>query len=266
MDLGLNGQVAVVTGAARGIGRAIAAEFVSEGARVVMIDADARVHQAASELNQDRAIAFDVDVTDFNAVKTVEATVRARVGPCDHLVHAAAIGSGRFGMPFWDLAPSDWEQTLRVNVIGTVNVAHAFAPIMAERRSGTILILGSVAAQIGSPTDPPYSASKAAVLNFAQCAARDLAPFGVRVNSLNPGMVQTKLNRAVWEAWQAKRPEGRCLSFEEWTAEKIQKLVPLNRWQAPEDLAAMAVFLASDRGKNITGQAINVDGGYVMHW
>jgi 2-hydroxycyclohexanecarboxyl-CoA dehydrogenase len=79
-------------------------------------------------------------------------------------------------------------------------------------------------------------------------------------------MVQTPLNRSVYEAWAREQPEAGRPSYEEWTAEKIQKLVPLNRWQEPEDIAAMAVFLASSRGRNITGQTINVDGGYVMHW
>ena len=147
---------------------------------------------------------------------------------------------------------------LKVNLIGAVNVAHAFAPAMAEAArvetradesasSRSILFLSSVAGQIGSQTDPPYSAAKAAVINFAQCAAKDLAPFGVRVNTLCPGMVQTPLNRGVYEAWASEQPESERSTYEAWTAEKIKKLVPLNRWQQPEDIAAMAVFLASNR-------------------
>ena len=129
-----------------------------------------------------------------------------------------------------------------------------------------MLFLASVAGQIGSQTDPPYSASKAALINFAQCAAKDLAPYGVRVNTLCPGMVRTDLNRGVWEAWARQQPPEKRQSYEEWAGEKIKKVVPLNRWQEPEDIAAMAVFLASAGGKNVTGQTINVDGGYVMHW
>ena len=121
-----------------------------------------------------------------------------------------------------------------------------------------------MAGQVGSQTDPPYSASKAALINFAQCAARDLAPSGVRVNTLCPGMVATELNRSVHAAWAQRQPAGEQLPFEQWAAEKIRRLVPLGRWQEAEDLAAMAVFLASPRAKNITGQTINVDGGYVM--
>ena len=129
-----------------------------------------------------------------------------------------------------------------------------------------MLFLASVAGQIGSQTDPPYSASKAGVINFAQCAAKDLAPYGVRVNSLCPGMVQTPLNRSVWQAWADQQPPEKRQDYETWAAEKIAKVVPLNRWQTPEDIAAMAVFLASDRAANVTGQTVNVDGGFVMHW
>jgi NAD(P)-dependent dehydrogenase (short-subunit alcohol dehydrogenase family) len=155
---------------------------------------------------------------------------------------------------------------LEVNVTGAVNVVHAFAPALVERRSGTMLLIASVAGQIGSQTDPPYSASKAALINFAQCAARDLAPHNVRVNALCPGMVQTALNRSVWAAWARQQPEGQAQSYEEWAGEKVQRVVPLGRWQEPDDIAAMAVFLASPRAKNVTGQTINVDGGFVMHW
>ena len=141
---------------------------------------------------------------------------------------------------------------------------------MIPRKYGRIINISSIAGMAGNPANTiqtlAYNTSKAAVINFAQCAAKDLAPYGVRVNSLCPGMVQTPLNRAVYEAWAREQPASGRPSYEEWSAEKIQKLVPLNRWQQPEDIAAMAVFLASTRARNITGQTINVDGGYVMHW
>jgi NAD(P)-dependent dehydrogenase (short-subunit alcohol dehydrogenase family) len=123
-----------------------------------------------------------------------------------------------------------------------------------------------VAGQIGSQTDPPYSASKAALINFAQCAAKDLAAYNVRVNTLCPGMVKTAVNRAVWEAWTRQQPPEKRQTYEEWADEKVRRMVPLGRWQTPEDIAAMAVFLASSRAANVTGQTINVDGGFVMHW
>jgi NAD(P)-dependent dehydrogenase (short-subunit alcohol dehydrogenase family) len=256
VDLGLGGSVAVVVGGASGIGRAIAAAFLTEEAVPVVID--------LREVGEFPCLV--ADVTDYAALRHAAADLRTRFGRVDHLVFAAGVGSGKFGFPFWNLEPSDWDRVLRVNLIGAANVAHAFAPVLVEQRRGTMLFLASVAGQIGSQTDPPYSASKAGLINFAQCAAKDLAPYGVRVNSLCPGMVQTPLNRSVWQAWADRQPPEKRQDYEAWAAEKIAKVVPLNRWQTPEDIAAMVVFLASARAANVTGQTVNVDGGFVMHW
>ena len=138
------------------------------------------------------------------------------MGAVDHVVHAAAIGSGKFGFPFTNLRPADWPRVLEVNVMGMVNVAHVLAPHLLSRAKGTFIFLASIAGQIGSQTDPPYSASKAANINFAQCLAKDLAPHNVRVNCIAPGMVQTPLNRSTWQAWQDKNPQENRLSYEEW--------------------------------------------------
>jgi NAD(P)-dependent dehydrogenase (short-subunit alcohol dehydrogenase family) len=278
LELGLAQSVVVVFGAARGIGAAIARAFAAEGARVVLVDRDSTVLELVGQLPE--SLALVADVTDLGAVGRIADESVRRFGRCDHVVFAVGVGSGKFGFPFWKLDPADWEPVFLVNLMGAVNVAHAFAPLLATAAesemasiavsnsgiSRSLLFLSSVAGQIGSQTDPPYSAAKAAIINFAQCAAKDLAPFGVRVNTVCPGMVQTPLNRSVYEAWAREQPPEARVSYEAWTAEKIQKLVPLNRWQQPEDIAAMAVFLASNRGRNITGQTINVDGGYVMHW
>lgn len=280
MDMGLSGQVAVVFGAARGIGEAIAGAFMAEGANVAAVDRDAAVMEVAELLPSRRAngrkvvpghddhlsLGLVADVTDHAAVRRAADSALRYFGRCDHVVFAVGIGSGKFGFPFWNLEPADWEPVLRVNLIGAVNVAHAFAPTLVAAKGGTMLFLSSVAGQIGSQTDPPYSAAKAGLINFAQCAAKDLAPHGVRVNTLCPGMVKTPLNRSVWEAWNRRQPEAERQDYEAWTADKIRKLVPLGRWQEPSDLAAMAVFLAGRPGQNIAGQTINVDGGYVMHW
>ncbi len=269
MQLELQGQTAVVAGAARGIGAAIARAFAAEGAQVALIDRDASVTDAAravAEGHRAATLPLVGDVTDFARMRQCAAEVKSALGRIDHVVFAVGVGSGKFGFPFWNLTPDDWPRVLKVNVVGAVNLAHSFAPALVERRSGTLLFLASVAGQIGSQTDPPYSASKAALINFAQCAARDLAPFGVRVNTLCPGMVQTALNRSVWEAWARQQPEGQRQSYEEWAGEKIRRVVPLGRWQTAEDVAALAVFLASSRAANITGQTMNVDGGFVMHW
>jgi NAD(P)-dependent dehydrogenase (short-subunit alcohol dehydrogenase family) len=261
VNLGLAGSVAVVVGGARGLGRAIASAFAEEGCRVGVWDVAPDVHATAAELG---GAGWRVDVADADAVQHTAGETWARLGAVDHLVFAVAIGSGKFGFPFWKLDAGDWDRVLRVNLVGAASVAHAFAPRLADRKKGTLLFLSSVAGQIGSQTDPPYSAAKAGLINFAQCAAKDLAPFGVRVNCLCPGMVKTPLNRSVWQAWADRQPPEARQEYEAWAAEKIAKLVPLNRWQTPEDVAAMAVFLASDRAANVTGQTVNVDGGYVM--
>ncbi|HET6247489.1 MAG TPA: SDR family oxidoreductase [Tepidisphaeraceae bacterium] len=269
MDLHLQNQTALIVGGASGIGLATANAFAAEGARVALWDRNEAVHEAARQLSGDRreaASAFVVDVTDSAAVnKALEATLE-RFGQIDHLVHAAAIGSGKFGFPFTNLQPADWPKVLAVNIMGMVNIAHAIGPHMVSRKAGTMVFLASVAGQIGSQTDPPYSAAKAANINFAQCLAKDLAPHGARVNTVCPGMVQTPLNRSVWQAWndQAK-PEDR-LTYEEWSDRKIRAVVPLGKWQTPEAIADMILFLSSDRAAHVTGQTINVDGGFVMHW
>ena len=268
MELDLKGQCAVVAGSAQGIGEAIARAFAREGAQIALFDRDSRVADTARRITDETGsltLPVVADVTDYVRVRAAASEVQAAFGRVDHVVFAVAVGSGKFGFPFWNLEPEDWPRVMQVNVVGAVNVAHAFAPALVAARSGTMLFLASVAGQIGSQTDPPYSASKAAVINFAQCAARDLAPFGVRVNTLCPGMVQTALNRSVWEAWARQQPEEKRQPYEEWAAEKIRRVVPLGRWQTPEDVAAMAVFLASVRAGNVTGQTVNVDGGFVMH-
>lgn len=251
MDLQLRGKTAVVFGAANGIGRAIASGFTAEGCQVRGFDRSA---------SDDPAITQG-DVTDLDQVRRfTDALPRL-----DHVVFSVGAGSGKFGFPFWNVPPSDWARVLAVNLIGAVNVAHATAPRLIEAGGGSMLFLVSVAGQIGSQTDPPYSAAKAGLINFVQCAAKDLAPHRVRVNALSPGMVKTDLNEAVWAAGQASLPPEQRQSYDAWAGEKIRKVSPLGRWQMPGEFAAMAVFLASDHARNITGQTLNIDGGQVMH-
>lgn len=269
MNLSLAGQTAVVAGGARGIGQAIATAFAEEKANVALIDVAAEVDAFAEQLRQRHGVTslpVQADVADLQAMKDAADSIHRQLGRIDHIVFAVAVGSGKYGFPFWNLEPGDWGRVLQINVIGAVNVAHAFAPALVQARAGTMLFLSSIAGQIGSQTDPPYSASKAALINFVQCAAKDLAPYNVRVNTLCPGMVKTTLNRSVWEAWNRQQPEDKRQPYEEWAGDKIRRLIPLGRWQDPEDIAAMAVYLASPCAKNVTGQTINVDGGFVMHW
>jgi len=268
MQLKLENHLAVITGGASGIGLATARAFAAEGARVVLWDRSETTPAVARRLAEEtgaQVAGLSVEITSEAAVQSAAQQTRHQFGGIDHVVHAAAIGSGKFGFPFTNLSPSDWRQVLEINVMGTTNLAHAVAPSLIERR-GTMVIIASVAGQIGSQTDPPYSASKAANINFGQCLAKDLAPHGVRVNIVCPGMVQTPLNRGVWQAWHDQTPEADRLSYEEWAGRKIKAIVPLGEWQTPESIADMIVFLSSARAKHVTGQTINVDGGFVMHW
>jgi 2-hydroxycyclohexanecarboxyl-CoA dehydrogenase len=254
MQLNLTGHHVAVFGSSSGIGRAIANAFADEGCRVRGFD------RAAPS----GAAPFETTVGDVTALAQVRAFATA-FPAIDHVVFSVGAGSGKFGFPFWNLEPGDWARVLEINLVGAVNVAHAFASGLVARGAGSVLLVASVAGQMGSQTDPPYSAAKAGLINFMQCAAKDFAPHGVRVNALSPGMVQTPLNQAVWAAGQKLLPESQRQTYADWAQGKIRKVSPLGRWQTPEECAAMAVFLASDHARNITGQTLNVDGGQVMH-
>lgn len=255
MDLQLSGQRAVIIGGSSGIGRAMVNSFLAEGCLVDIVD-------LSEPDNLKAEVSFyRVDITDADAL----ADCAKSFDRVAHVVLTAAIGSGKFGFPFWNLDPADWRRVIEVNVLGAANCAHAFAPRLIESEGGTMLFLTSVAAQVGSQTDPPYSASKAAVINLMQCAARDLAPHGCRANALSPGMVRTSLNESVWAAGQELLPETERQSYEEWAQGKIARIAPLGSWQEPQEFSAMATYLASPHARNITGQTLNIDGGQVMH-
>ncbi len=270
MDLGLNDQTAIVIGGASGIGLATVKQFLEEGASVEIWDRSSKVESVANALQED----FDkglvrgrqVDITSELECNQAAALARQANPSIHHVVHAAAIGSGKFGFPFTNLQPPDWPRVLEVNIMGMVHVVHALTPILRENSQGSFVFLGSVAGQIGSQTDPPYSASKAANINFMQCIAKDLAPYNIRANVVNPGMVKTPLNQGVWQAWHDQQTPENRKSYEEWAGDKVKNVIPLKRWQTPEDIAAMIVFLCSSRAASITGQTLNVDGGFVMHW
>ncbi len=251
MDLQLQGHHVAIFGASQGIGRAIANAFLAEGCQVRGFD---RVPAEGIDTTLG-------DVAQPQSVRDFAASF-ARI---DHVIYSVGVSSGKFGFPFWNVDAEDWARVLDLNLVGAVRAAQAFAPGLVASGGGTMLFLVSVAGQIGSQTDPPYSAAKAGLINFTQCAAKDLAKHHVRVNALAPGMVKTDLNQAVWAASQQSLPEAQRQSYEAWAAEKIAKVAPLGRWQTPEEYGAMACYLASSHARNITGQTINIDGGQVMH-
>lgn len=262
LNLNLTNKVAVVTGGANGIGAATVALLRDEGCRTFALDLAFKDSLDSNDIHSDQLV---VDVTNIDQLELTWKHIEKTAGPIDVLVHAAAIGSRHFGFPYTNVPLEAWDRVLKVNILGMTNVAHIAGPAMAARRSGAMVFLASVAGQMGSQTDPPYSASKAANINFAQCMAKDLARHSVRVNTVCPGMVQTTLNESVWQSWNEQQPEKLKLGYDDWAAEKISRVIPLGRWQKAEDVAAMIVFLCSPRASEITGQTINVDGGCVMH-
>ncbi|MCA1963496.1 MAG: SDR family oxidoreductase [Prosthecobacter sp.] len=251
MDLQLSGQHVAIFGSSQGIGRAIAQAFQREGCLVRGFD---------------RVAGEGIETTVGDVASWSEVSAFAASFPrIHHMVYCVGVSSGKFGFPFWNLDPSDWARVLDLNLTGAVRAAHAFAPGLIAAGGGSMLFLVSVAGQIGSQTDPPYSAAKAGLINFTQCAAKDLAKHRVRVNALSPGMVKTDLNQAVWAASQQQIPEAQRQDYETWASEKIAKVAPLGCWQTPEEYGSMACYLASHHARNMTGQTINIDGGQVMH-
>lgn len=257
---GIGGKHVVIAGAAEGMGRVMADFFSAREARVTLWDRNPSVLEAASQV---KGFADIVDVTDWEAVKAAAASAEARQ-PVAHVLYVVGMGSGKSGFPFWRLAPSDWPGVYEVNVLGAVNVVHAFVQGMISRRRGSFVLLSSVAGQFGSQNDPPYSAAKAALICFGQIMARDLAPYEVRANLIAPGIVDTPMQEKVHAANVARLPADERPDYQTWMTEKLAAMVPLNRPQTPEDVAQAALFLCSDAARNITGQVLNVDGGWVM--
>ena len=268
MILNLTQKHIFVIGGATGIGNAVAHGFAAEGAHVAIADINPAVTDAVGVIGRKHVVkthAEIVDVTDFAAMCRACAGVEDQLGPIDHVVFAAGIGSGKVGMPFWNLEPSDWPRVLDVCLLGAVHTLHALVPKFTARRAGTVSLIASVAGQFGSPTDPPYSAAKAGLINFMQVAAKDLAPYNVRVNAINPGLIDTPLQRRIHAGSNLNLPDDEQLSFDEWFEDKINRVIPLRRQQSAQDVANMAVLLASDACSSVTGQCLNVDGGFVMH-
>lgn len=265
--MNLNGQVAVVTGGATGIGRAIALKLAALGVAIMIADINedsASATVAEIEELSVKSELFVTDVTDLEACAGLAAATVESFGPADILINNAGIA----GAPGWYersySTEDDWKRTYQVNVIGTSNVTAAFRPQMTERRSGRIVNIASTAGREGRPSLPHYSASKAAEISFTQSTALELARFNITVNAICPGLLWTPMWEQVGSRYAQDVPAYNGMTARQVFDTMIEERIPMQKEQTPEDVAEAVAFFVSDDAKNITGQALNVDGGFYM--
>jgi 2-hydroxycyclohexanecarboxyl-CoA dehydrogenase len=246
-------RVAVVTGAASGMGLAIARYLAAQGDRVGLLDlhGDA-ARQAAEDLRQAgaRAIAAEVDVTDRGAVDAALGKVRAELGPVTIMVTSA--GRDAFER-FTEITLESWERILAINLTGTFHCLQAAVPGMLEARWGRMVTISSSSAQSGAPRMAHYVAAKAGVIGLTRALALDLARDGITVNAISPGMIDTPMLRGA----AAGGDIGQL-------AKVAARAVPVGRPGTPEEIAATCGFLCSDEASFITGQVVGVNGGMVL--
>jgi 3-oxoacyl-[acyl-carrier protein] reductase len=244
----LGNKVAVVTGAGRGIGRAIALKFAAEGADVVCVSRTAEnSEKVAAEVRAlgRKAWAMAVDVADAAAVTAAGEKVLAEAGRVDILVNNAGIT--RDGL-LMRMSEADWDVVLNTNLKGAFLVSKAFTPAFVKQRSGRIINVASVIGLIGNAGQCNYAASKAALIGFTKSLAKEVASRGITVNALAPGFIETDMTAGLNEQWRTD----------------ILKTIPLKSFGKAEDIAEAALFLASPGARYITGQVLAVDGGMVM--
>lgn len=251
----LVGKSVVVTGGARGIGRAIVHEFANAGADVVIgdfrFDEATKTALELSEVSGNRVVAVRTDVTSLEDVHQLRDEALRLFGKIDVLVNSA--GWDRL-LPFIKTTPDMWDRVIAINFKGVVHTCHAILPHMAERKHGAIVNLSSDTARVGSFGEAIYAASKAAVIAFSKTLAREHARDGIRVNALCPGLVDTPLIAEMKDDDDFTR---RIL-------DSIVNYIPFKRLGRPEEIAAVAMFLASDSASYVTGQVFSVNGGLNM--
>ncbi|XXY49781.1 2,3-dihydro-2,3-dihydroxybenzoate dehydrogenase [Sorangium sp. So ce269] len=251
-------RVALVTGAAQGIGEAVARALAARGAAVAALDANGeRLGAVVDDLRASghRAAAFPVDVADAGAVDRAVDWIERELGPLEFLVNVA--GVLRVG-PALSLSDEDWEQTFSVNTKGVFNVSRAAARRMAARSSGAIVTVGSNAARTPRVHMAAYAASKAATTMFTKCLGLELAKHNIRCNVVSPGSTDTPMQRSLW----ADERGARAVIAGNLEAFKLG--IPLNRIATPEDVAAAVLFLLSDQARHITMHDLCVDGGATL--
>ena len=242
----LDGKVALITGAARGIGKAIALKYASEGASVaftdLVIDDIAQETVAQLEAFGVQVKAYASNAADFEATQVVVEQVVADFGRIDILVNNAGITKDGLVMR---MSEAQWDAVIAVNMKSAFNFLHAVVPVMARQRSGSIINMASIAGQTGNPGQVNYSASKAGLIAMAKSVANEMGPRGIRANAIAPGYVITEMTEVLPQA----------------VKDEYIKLIPLKRGATVEEIASVALFLGSDLSSYVTGQVIAVNGG-----
>ena len=246
----LAGKVAVITGAASGIGRASANLFASEGAKVVIADLASEVEDTAASIRSHGgdAVALTQDCAEESNVERMFAIAQERFGNVDVCYANAGISGGV--APLQEQTPEQWMHVLNINLIGTFLMVKHAAAAMTARSAGSIICTASVGGLRSGAGGSPYSASKAGVISLVQTTAWQLSGTGVRINAICPGLIETGMTRFIFDAARARGTE-----------KKIGQLNALRRSGKPDEIASMALFLASDESSYVTGQAFAVDGG-----
>ena len=252
----LGGRAAIVTGAGGGIGGAIAKTFVAEGARVVVADRDPVAANALAAPLGDAAIAFEADVTQEAQVQAMAKEALARFGRIDILVNNAGIIRKAFVK---DMTEDTWNAVMDVNLKATFLCSKAVLPAMIDAKRGRIINIASIAGKVGEPTASAYSAAKWGVLGFTRSLALEVAPYDILVNAICPGPIPTALGEQGWR--DGAQVQGVGLDQ---VMARVSARSPLGRLGTVEQVARMALFVASDDCDFTTGAAFNVDGGIVM--
>jgi NAD(P)-dependent dehydrogenase (short-subunit alcohol dehydrogenase family) len=247
----LDGKVAIITGAASGIGRASSVLFAREGARVIIVDKNEEALAGTAQLISQSHENFHAIAADTSVEENVKSFISHAVesfGGLDVIYANAGVSGGL--VPLLDQSAEHWLNILQINLIGSFLAVKHAAPHMIAKGRGSIILTASVAGLRANAGGAPYSASKAGVISLAQTAATSFLGTGVRINAICPGLIETGMTRPLFDAARERGSEA-----------KIGQLNPLQRAGVPQEIAAMALFLASDESSYVNGQAFPVDGG-----
>ncbi len=265
----LENKVALVTGAAGGIGAGIARCLAAEGASVGIVDLDGvGAERTAASLGVP-AVGIGADAADEAAMTAATAAIVAKLGRLDILVNNAG-GGGRSmaelgaGLPFTRIGVDAWDAQLATNLRTTFVGCKAAAPYLEQAGGGAIVNIASIAALIAAALIPAYGAAKAGVISLTRSLALELAPKDIRVNAICPGFLWTKAWEMLVELLQGALPEYKTMAPREVFLDQVKRCTPLGREQTPEDIGKLVAFLASEDARNITGQEIKVDGGITL--